>query len=320
MLSLLLLFTSSTVLRLFIFFGAGIFFSIGQLAFFTFFWSLAASVEKGRVGGLIGFFTLPITYSISWMAEAFDFFGIVMLSVIVSSGTLAIKLLESEKKTLLSTKKNEQEYHPEKKTIILYSLPWILFSLINASLARNISLYISQSIPSYLYVILLVLQITASGFGALVGGIIADLFGRRLSIGFALTLYGISSAIGGFFITYELLYFMYFVNGLSWGILMVMYFFVVWGDLANKESCAKMYSIGLIISYLAMGVGLLFSYQIAQIPLIVSSLLSCVLIFLSNIPLVLASELLYPDFREKIKLKIYMNLLRKIGKQSQNQG
>jgi len=321
MLSILLLFISSSVLRLIIFFGAGIFFSLGQLSFFTYFWSLAVSVEKGRASGLMGFFALPIAYFVSGMAEALDFFTIVMLGVIISSGTLAIKLLRKEKKDLLSTKKNWQGPHPEKKTIFLYSLPWMLFSLINVTLARNISLSILQNIPSSLYMVLLVLQITASGFGALGGGIIADLFGRRLSLGFALTLYGISSAIGGFFISYELLYFMYFVNGLSWGILMVMYFFVIWGDLANKESCSKMYSIGLLISYLAMGIGLLLSHQISRIPLIVSSLLSCVLIFLSNIPLVLAPELLSSDFRERIRLKLYINVIKRIrGKQSQNQG
>ena len=314
--TLLLLFVSNIILRLIVIFVEGVFFSIGQLVFFTYFWSLTVPEERGRVAGLAGFFSLPFSYLIGLMAQTFDFFGTVMLSVIPSLGILAIKLLRPEKKALLTRKKDEKGYRPEKRTILLYSVPWILFSLINITLARNISLHVLQRVPSSLYIFLLVLQMTASGFGALCGGIIADLFGRRLSLGFGLTLYGISSALGGFVENYEMLYFMYVVNGLNWGILSTLYVLVVWGDLANKESCAKRYSIGLTIFYLAMGVGFLLTHQISQIPLIVNSLVSCALIFLSNVLLFLAPELLSSDFRERIKLKLYMNVVRKIRRKT----
>jgi hypothetical protein len=314
--SILLLLTSSTVLRLIIFFAAGVVFSIGQLAALTYFWNLTASVERGRVAGLAGFFTLPVAYVVGWMAEASDFFGTVMIGVILSLGILAIKLLNPENKAILTTKKDEKGYHPEKRTILLYSVPWIIFSLVNITLARNISLHVLQTVPSSLYLFLFVLQIMASGFGALGGGIVADFFGRRLSLGLCLTLFGISTALGGFVQNYEMLYFMYIINGLSWGILWVLYSSVVWGDLSDKESCAKRYSIGLIIYYLTISIGTLLTFQISQIPLITSSLVGCLLIFLSNIPLILAPELSSSDFREKIRLKLHMNVIRKIKKQS----
>jgi len=319
--SILLLLTSSTVLRLIIFFVAGVLFSIGQLAALTYFWDLTASVERGRVAGLAGFFTLPVVYVVGWMGEAFDFFGTVMIGVILSLGILAIRLLNPENKAILTTKKDEKGYHPEKRTILLYSVPWILFSLVNSTLARNISLHVLQTVPSSLYLFLFVLQIMASGFGALGGGIVADFFGRRLSLGLCLTLFGISTALGGFVQNYEILSFMYIINGLSWGILWVLYSSVVWGDLSDKESCAKRYSIGLIIYYLTISIGSLLTFQISQIPLIISSLVGCLLIFLSNIPLILAPELLSSDFRERIRLKLHMNVIKRIRrKQSQNQG
>ena len=319
--ALLLLFVSNIILRLLVIFVQGVFFSIGQLVSFTYFWSLTVSEERGRAAGLAGFFSLPFSHLIGLMAQTFSFSGTVMLSVILSLGTLAIKLLRPEKKALLTTKKNERGYRPERRTILLYSVPWILFSLINITLARNVSVYALQRVPSSLYTFLMGLQVIAAGFGALGGGIIADFFGRRLSLGFGLTLYGISSALGGFIGNYEWLFFVYIAGGLNWGILWVLYGSVVWGDLANKESCAKRYSIGLIIFYLATGVGILFTHQISQIPLITSSLVSCLLIFFSNIPLILAPELLSSDFREKIKLKLYMNVVKKIGRKlSQNQG
>jgi MFS family permease len=319
--TILLLFTSSIVLRLIIIFVAGVSFSIGQLASLAYFWDLTDAEERGRAAGLIGFFALPIFYVFFYMAEAFDFSGTVLLGIVLSLGTMVIKLLRPEKKTMMTTNKDEKGYHPEKRTIFLYSVPWALFCLINATLARNISSYVLQSIPISYYMVLIVLQLVGTVFGALGGGIIADFFGRRLSLVFSLSLYGIASAFAGLVKNYEMFCFVYVANGLSWGILSTQYLLVIWGDLANKESCAKRYSIGLIIFYLATGVGSLLTHQVSQIPPVISSLVSCLLIFISNIPLILAPELLSSDFREKIKLKLYEGALRKIiRKLSQNQG
>jgi hypothetical protein len=317
--TVLLFFVSNDIFRLIFIFVVGIFFSIGQLVFFTYFWNLTVSEERGRIAGLMGFVFLPFYFIVDFIiAATLDFLGTVVLSIILSLGPLVVILLRPEK-AVLTAKKDERGNHSEKRTVLLYSIPWILFSLINATLAKNISLNILQQVPSSFYLFLTILQVIGVIFGAIFGGIIADVFGRRLSLAFSLTLYGISSALAGLTKINEILSFVYVANGLSWGILLILYSFVVWGDLANKENCAKMYSIGLITLYLTIGVGLLPT-QIAQIPLVVSSLLSCLLIFLSNVPLILAPELLPSDLRERIKLKLHMRAVRKIGKQSQNQG
>jgi MFS family permease len=310
-----ILFISNTILRLAIIFIQGVFFGIGQLASLMYFWNITVSEERGRTAGFIGLFSLPIFQVISLVAQTLAFSGAVMLIIILSLGILTVILLKPEKKALLTTKKNEKGYYVEKRTILLYTIPWVIFSLINLTLARNISINIFNRVPSYVYLLLIFLQTIAAGFGALGGGIIADFLGRRLSITFGLTIYGISSALAGFTSNYEVLYFVYVVNGLNWGILWVLYGYVVWGDLANKETCAKRFGMGLLIFYLATGFGFLFTNQISLIPLITSSLISCILIFLSNIPLILAPELLSSDFREKIRVKLYMNIIRKIKKQ-----
>ena len=316
-----LLFTSSIVLRLAFIFVAGIFFGIGQLAGVTYFWDLTVSEERGRAAGLGGALALPIYYVVTWIAVTFDFFGLVMLSVIISLGTLVITLFRPEKNAMLIKKKDEKGGNPEKRSILLYAVPWAVFSLINATLASNISIHISQLVPFSNYMVLVVLQLVAAIFGALSVGIIADFFGRRLPLVLGLTLYGIASALAGLVNNYVMFCFVYVANGLTWGIFSTLYLLVVWGDLANRESCSKMYSIGLATFYLATGVGSLLTNQLSQIPLVISSLVSCLLIFLSNIPLILAPELLSSDFRERIRLKLHMNAVRKTGqKLSQNQG
>ena len=315
-----LLFVSNITLRLAIIFIQGIFFSLGQLASLTYFWSLTVSEERGRVAGLAGFFVLSLFQIIGPIAQIIGFTWAVVIIFSLSLGTLTVRLFEPKKKTSLTRKKDEEGHHHEKKTVILYTIPWILFSVVNATLARNISSSIFESVPISFYMFLLILQIIASGFGALGGGIVADFIGRRSALGTSLTLFGISMVLGGLFQTTEVLYFMFIVNGLNWGILWTLYGSVIWGDLGDKENVAKRYSIGLMIFYMVTGIGFLFIPQISQISLVTSSLLGCLLIFISNIPLILAPELLSSDFRDKIKLILYVNTLKRIRKKAKNHG
>jgi sugar phosphate permease len=315
----LLLFASNEVVKIAVIFMMGIFLSTGQLASFAYFWDLTVSEERGRVAGLIGFVSLPFYFiAIPVVAEALDFPATVILSIFLSLGPLVIILLRPSKAALTS-KKAERGNSFEKRTVLFYSIPWIVFSLINATLARNISLNVLQQVSSSFYLFLTGLQVIGVIFGAVIGGIVADFFGRRLSLAISLTLYGISSALAGLIQKSEIFSLVYFTNGLGWGFLLILYTFVVWGDLANEQNCAKMYSIGLAIYYSAFGIGLLFP-QISQIPLVLSALVSCLLIFLSNAPIIIAPELLPSYFREKIKLRSHMKAVRKINKRSQNQG
>lgn len=295
------------------------FFSVGLLAFFTYFWTLTSPEERGRVAGLIGFVSLPFYFiAIPVVAGTLDFLATVILSSFLSLGALTIILLRPEK-AMLTAKQDGKENYFEKRTVLFYLIPWIVFSLVNAILAKNYSLSISQQVPSSFYLFLIGLQVIGVVFGAVIGGIIADFFGRRLALALSLTLYGTSSAIAGLFQGNEVFSLVYLTNGLGWGFLFILYTFVVWGDLANKGNCAKMYSIGLAIYYSAFGFGLLFP-QMSQVPLVVSALASCLLIFLSNVPIILAPELLPSYFRERIKLKLHMDAVRKINKQSRDQG
>jgi MFS family permease len=314
-----LFFVSNGILRLTLIFGVALFSGVWQLTFLTYFWSLTVPEERGRVAGFIVFVSLLlnlVTYTV--VEGILNYSMSIILGIILSLSALILVLLRP-KRTSLTTKKDEKEgYYSEKRTILLYIGPWVLFSFINATLAKNISFHISNQVPSSPYLFLTILQIIATIFGALAGGVIADFFGRRGSLAFSLTLYGISSALAGIGSNYALLCFVYVANGLSWGILFVMYSFVIWGDLANKKNFAKVYAVGLITLYLTQGIGFLPLQQILQIPLVVSSLLSCLLIFLSIIPIFLAPELLPAVFREKVRLKTHLRAVKKISKKSKN--
>jgi MFS family permease len=211
--------------------------------------------------------------------------------------------------------KKEAQNCFEKKVVILYLVPWLLFSIINVTLAKNNSTHIFEQTSASFYVLLIALQVIGVCFGAIIAGFVADFFGRRIVLAVTLSLYGTSSALGGIFTNPQVFSVMYFINGMSWGILFVMYIFVVWGDLANKDNCAKMYSLGAITYFLSLGIGAIIPQTF--LPLGTSSLLICLIIFLSILPIFMAPELATTDFIEGIKLKRHINTVKKLKK---NQG
>ena len=292
----------------------GIVFGVGLLAFFNFFWDLTVAEERGRVAGSIGIIFLPVCSLFIALATSLDLYGTATLCILLSLGTLTIKQLNTGRKPMLKEKEDIREYNPEKRTIALYLIPWTVFSFINATLTSSFSLYVTQYFSPSHQVFLMALQVVGGGLSALIGGVLADFSGRRLSLVAGLTLYGVSSAISGLTESYELLYLAFIGGGLTWGILMTVYLFVIWGDLATTKTCARRYSVGLAIFYLATSVGSLLSPELLRIPLMSAAIINCLLIFLSNIPLILAPELLSTDFREEIRLKLYVSLVRKITK------
>ena len=308
----------TVMLKLAIYLLLGIVFGIGVLAFFTFFWDLTVAEERGRVAGLIGFILLPVLPLVIALLRNLGFVRTAVLCIVLSLGTLAIKLFNPEKTSVLTTKKDLNVYDPSRRTILLYLIPWMIFSLVNITLHRTILFRVSQYFSPFSMMFLMHLEVVGAGFGALIGGVISDFFGRRQSLAFGLTLYGISSAISGLSKSYEMFYLVFIGTGLTWGILLTLYSFVIWGDLATKERCAHRYSIGLAMFFSATGAGTLLSPQTFQISLMVASIASCLLIFLSNIPLILAPELLPSDFREEIRLKLYLSLVKKIIKSREN--
>ena len=315
----LLFLTSNEALRIVTLITMGVFFAMGLLAFFTLFYRSTIAEERGRTAGLIGFFSLPFCFVIlPLVAETLDFPSTIMLSILLSLGTLIAGRLMPNEASLI-TKEIKRGNYSEKRIVFLYSIPWLIFSLINVTLAKSISFSISQQVSISLYLVLIISQLLGVVLGAVIGGVVADFFGRRLALVFSLTLYGASSALIGIFQNNETFALAYLGNGLSWGILLTLYFFVIWGDFSNTENCSKMYSIGLVIYYVTMGFGVI-PLQTSQLPLVISALTSCLLVFLSNIPVVLAPELLSSDFRERIKLRLHMNAARKIAEKSRSQG
>ena len=127
-------------------------------------------------------------------------------------------------------------------------------------------------------------------------------------------------ALSGLIQNTTLAYFSFFAEGLSWGILLTLYIFVIWGDLSNKENYTRLYAIGLIVILHCSRDSNRFSTLISQIPPVASAFIGCTIIFLSNVPIALAPELQSSDFLERIRLKMHIKAAKKVAKKYENQG
>ncbi len=198
-----------------------------------------------------------------------------------------------------------------KRDFFLYLMPWLIYNLINAILGpyETTLLFDWFQIP---IIPILVLSNVMSCTGTLVGGFIADMYGRKKALGLGLTFYGISSAFSGIIfsgIQDSLLVFLLFaLNGFSWGIFLVLYFFVVWEDLSSISGKHFCY-IGLSFYPLTMSLAQFFPPNI-QISSVNPALVKCVLIFSSNVFLVAAQELLSPGLKREFDLFVYLEQVK----------
>jgi hypothetical protein len=306
-LSLLFYFTSEPV-RIFILFIMAAIFSVGVVLFFSFFEKIISPEERGRISGMIAFIILPFVLFLELIpAEAASLYGLLL---ILCMFILIISFNLSHYKH----RKAIYRKNFEKKYIFMYLLPWISFSIVNATLAQTISIYVLKTMPASTHLLLISLQVIGTCIGAITAGFLTDFFGRKLTLILSLTVYGASAVIGGILQTPVVFSAMYFLNGVSWGLLFVIYIFVVWADFSNQKNSGKMYSLGLSTYFISLGLGLISPIFL---PITISSLLICLIMFLSLIPLFLSPEITPTDFIEKMKLKQHINKIKKISK---NQG
>jgi len=302
---LLIMLIHSNALRLAIYFSLGVTFGMGLLNFFTLYGESTISEERGRSAALIEFLYLSCSSVILAFIRNQSFNALIFTCFFLSLIILFFDFLFLSRR--IKELDTDESIKLNKRTIIFYLVPWVSFSLINATTARVISFQaMKYIIPLFSY-----LMIIMGAIGAIIGGVISDFIGRKIPLAFALTLYGISSVFSAFVKVHILVNFMFIITGLTWGILSTLYLYVVWGDLADKNTYQYTYSIGLGTFFATSGLGSLITPEILKIPLFTASITNCLIIFISNIFIILAPEILPSDVREKTCFKLYIYLVKR---------
>jgi len=196
------------------------------------------------------------------------------------------------------------------RSLLLYLVPWIMFCLINfleAPIIVNFFGEVGSFIPIAEYGI--------GSFAALIGGWFADSVGRKRVVIFGFIILGIGYATLGLFPGIIFLRYLYIVlDGAAWGIFSLMFYLVIWAELAGNRTKEKYYLIGALPFVIANYIPVLLSSTpyVGLIPVSAAFSLASFFLFLAVFPIWLAPETLPEKKIELKRLKKYVEKARKI--------
>ena len=209
------------------------------------------------------------------------------------------------------------------RPFLLYLVPWIMFSLITY-LTIPVQTQIIESMQSSMANVPSVeffrgIENILVGVFAVVGGFLSDMVGRKRMSIVAFALLGIAYSVLGIYPESILSWYFYtIIDGVSWGILYVIFVVTIWGDLGHNTSSDKFYAVGVapfwIARYIQFAVGTDISGAI-QSTAIFS--FTAFFLFLAVLPLVYAPETLPEKTIKDRELKKYIEKAQKEAEKAQ---
>jgi len=196
------------------------------------------------------------------------------------------------------------------RSVLLYLIPWTVFSMVN-----YLSWPISNKIhgEDFVYFSVLVNNIIA-GISALVASFFADNIGRKRALVGGFIIFGIGYALLGInpFNIYAW-YFYTIVDGIAWGIIYVIFWFTIWGDLANGKSSEKYYAVGIIpyslSGFLRVTLGPYIANAVSEYAIFS---FAAFFLFLAVVPLMYAPETLPEKALRERELRSYIEKAKRV--------
>ncbi len=295
-------------------FGFGIPLCLGYFA------STTEASNRGKSGGII-FLLSGIGAALMILGIGNESFLIVCLALTVwrAFGFLPLLLVKSSVKPLPSRTIFSYKEILSNRTFFLYFVPWFMFLIINSlSVPINIRFFGSDLVQYSSNI-----EFILGGLSAVIFGFFADSKGRkRLAvIGFAMLGlgYGILAFTGEFGASGTNLIawsFYTIVDGVTWGSLVMIFVFALWGDIAEGRGSEKIYAIAIIPYLLSAFIRISLGEYLANLMAAggttgtIFSLFSFFL-FIAVLPLVIAPETLSEQTIKNKDLKSYIDKAQK---------
>ena len=195
--------------------------------------------------------------------------------------------------------------------ILFYLIPWIMFSLINWIESPIVEKLFGEE----LYTLITFAEVAISGIFAFVGGLFSDLVGRKRIIIVGFIMLGIEYAVLSFLQGVTISWYIYiFLDGISWGMFSVVFFIVLWGDLAKDGIKEKYYVIGGLPYLLAGFLRILVGQYVESINVSTAFSLASFFLFLAILPLIYAPETLPEKKIQERQIKKYVEEAKKVAK------
>ena len=194
----------------------------------------------------------------------------------------------------------------KQRTFLLYLVPWIMFCLINFFAGPFFDKFTDTDIIQFG-------EFGIGGVSALIAGYFSDIIGRKRLIIAAFVMVGIGYAVLSLSTTTPFVYAYALLDGIAWGIFMLMFFLVIWGEINEDRTRNRYYLFGNLPFILATYLAPIFSPLAGKSDLPVTAFtIASFFLFIAVIPLVYAPETLPEKTMKERALKSYVELAQKI--------
>lgn len=224
-------------------------------------------------------------------------------------GLIGVVLLWNDPKNKIEQNKRTS-FTLLRKTVLYYFIPWLIFSLVYYfGLSISYKIY-GEEFANFSTNV----EILVTGISALLSGFVADRLGRKKILLGGFILLGSAYAILGM-APFEIYawYLHTFFSGIAWGIFYVIFWFTIWGDLADESSSESYYALGLLPYALSGFLRVVVGSWVAEFvsPYAVFSFVAF-LLFLAVVPLMYAPETLPESVIKEWELKRYIEKAKRV--------
>jgi MFS family permease len=237
------------------------------------------------------------------------FIGLILSFSTLVAGALILATWRGIGLLLFLLTRSKQDYRKEStlevsyrsvlfdRSFLLYLVPWIMFFLVNFLEAPIVDIFLGEDFTSFIPIA----EFGIGGFVALICGRFADSVGRKRVIIVGFIMLGIGYAVLGLFQKFILSWYLYIIlDGVAWGILLPMFYFVICSELAGNRTKEKYYLIGLIPFLIGSYIQILFTPYAKFVEVSAAFSLASFFLFIAVLPLLYAPETM-PEKKMELK-------------------
>ena len=289
----------------------GISFGIGMPSSLAYLADYTSVDNRGRISSLIFF---GVNLGALPVAILFTEFNLLTNSIILTVwrglGLLVFVFLKpQETKSVETTSKVTFFSVINNKSMVLYLLPWIMFTMID-SLEK---LLLKNFVGPDLYSITLTVEPVIASLFILIGGFLADRIGRKRVVTYGFVALGLAYAIVGLSPTPLAWYLYIAIDGVSGGILLIIFILVLWGDLSEPGVREKYYAIGNVPFLMKNIIPVILLTSLMKVEVTAAFSVASFFLFLAVPALMYAPETLPQKKIELRQLKGYIEQAKKVS-------
>jgi hypothetical protein len=270
----------------------------------------STSVEnRGFMGGItwsaVGFVVLIFAFLVNALGQ---WEAIVTLTIWRLFGGASFLVLNRGHRESPTRKSPSYLELIRKREILLYLFPWIMFSLINFAEAP----ILERVFGTDFFVFVQLVEYAFIGLFAIVGGVIADVAGRKRVVITGFVMLGIEYAAMSVFSISPVTWYLFLAfDGITWGLFASVFFMALWGDLGENYEKEKYYTLGGLPYILGGFLAVVVKPYVEFIGTVASFSLASFFLFLAVLPLMYAPETLPEKKIRERELKGYIDKAKK---------